>query len=47
MLQKMLRERHIRTLLDPYLENRFKILPVGVVSKKLMGDRKMAKAILS
>lgn len=30
-----------------YLENRFKILPVGVISKKLMGDRKMAKAILS
>lgn len=30
-----------------YLEKRFKILPVGVVSKKDIGERKMALAILS
>lgn len=30
-----------------YLENRFRIRPAGVVSKKLMGERNMAKAILS
>lgn len=28
-----------------YLENRFNIRPVGVVSKKLIGDRKMAHAM--
>lgn len=28
-------------------EKRFKILPAGVVSKKLIGDRKIAFAILS
>lgn len=31
----------------PYLENRFNIRPAGVVSKKLIGDLNMAKAILS
>ena len=30
-----------------YLEKRFNIRPLGVVSKKLIGDRKIAKAILS
>lgn len=30
-----------------YLENRFKMRPLGVVSKKLIGLRKMAYAILS
>ena len=30
-----------------YLENRFKMRPAGVVSKKLIGDLKMANAILS
>lgn len=30
-----------------YLEKRFRIRPVGVVSKKLIGDLKMAKAIRS
>lgn len=30
-----------------YLENLFRMRPLGVVSKKLMGDRKMAWAILS
>jgi hypothetical protein len=34
-------------LLAAYLENLFKILPAGVVSKKLIGDLNMAKAILS
>lgn len=29
------------------LEKRFRILPAGVVSKKLIGDLKIAKAILS
>lgn len=33
--------------LDPYLEKRLRIRPAGVVSKKIMGDRKMAKAIRS
>ncbi len=31
----------------PYLENRLSIRPAGVVSKKLIGDLNMAKAILS
>lgn len=30
-----------------YLENRFNMRPLGVVSKKVIGDRKMANAILS
>lgn len=30
-----------------YLEKRFKMRPAGVVSKKLIGDLKMANAILS
>ena len=30
-----------------YLENLFKMRPLGVVSKKFIGDRKMACAILS
>jgi hypothetical protein len=30
-----------------YLEKRFRILPAGVVSKKLIGDRNIANAILS
>jgi hypothetical protein len=30
-----------------YLENRFRMRPAGVVSKKLIGDLNMAKAILS
>lgn len=38
---------HRDTIVEPYLENRFRILPVGVVSKKLMGDLKIACAILS
>jgi hypothetical protein len=32
---------------NAYLENRFKIRPAGVTSKKDMGDLKMAVAILS
>jgi hypothetical protein len=31
----------------PYLENRLRIRPAGVVSKKLIGDLNMAKAIRS
>jgi hypothetical protein len=31
----------------PYLEKRLSTRPVGVVSKKLIGDRKMAKVIRS
>lgn len=30
-----------------YLENLFRIRPLGVVSKKFIGERKMACAILS
>ena len=30
-----------------YLENRLRMRPAGVVSKKLIGDLNMAKAILS
>ena len=30
-----------------YLEKRLRIRPAGVVSKKLIGERKMAKAIRS
>jgi hypothetical protein len=30
-----------------YLEKRFRILPAGVVSKKLIGDRKIANAMRS
>src|SRR4051812_7337685 len=30
-----------------YLENRLRMRPLGVVSKKLIGERKMAKAIRS
>jgi hypothetical protein len=30
-----------------YLEKRFNMRPAGVVSKKLIGERKIAKAILS
>jgi hypothetical protein len=30
-----------------YLENRFRMRPAGVVSKKLIGERKIAKAIRS
>ena len=33
--------------MEAYLEKRFNMRPLGVVSKKLIGDRKMAKAILS
>lgn len=33
--------------LHPYLENRLRIRPVGVVSKKLIGDLNIAKAIRS
>lgn len=36
-------EMHERT----YLENRLRIRPDGVVSKKLMGERKMENAIRS
>ena len=32
---------------EAYLEKRFKILPAGVVSKKFIGERKMANAIRS
>ncbi len=32
---------------DPYLENRLRIRPVGVVSKKLIGDLNIARAIRS
>jgi hypothetical protein len=31
----------------PYLENRLSMRPAGVVSKKLIGDLNIAKAILS
>ena len=31
----------------PYLENRLRIRPAGVVSKKLIGDLNMANAIRS
>jgi hypothetical protein len=30
-----------------YLENRLRMRPAGVVSKKLIGERKIAKAIRS
>jgi hypothetical protein len=32
---------------QPYLEKRLRIRPEGVVSKNLIGERKIAKAILS
>lgn len=48
MAQARNRYHHLeQSLGQTYLENRLSMRPAGVVSKKVMGDRKMAKAMRS